>query len=115
MENYGIIAAGITTILGVLFKGKFVVLARELEARDKACDEICKEKEQSHDALQSRMEAEIVDLKASLKATQGELKEQINANATLYREVLGTISWLQSIAGLAQNDRRGAGRSGNIG
>lgn len=109
MIDYGVIAAGIATILGVLFKGKFVVLAREQEREKQACNDLCDEK----DKLLARVMAENQQLQSVLEVTRAELKEQIDANTTLYREVLGTITWLQSLAGLAAADRRGGGDGPN--
>lgn len=108
-----IMAIAATGLGSFIIKGQVFVLTRELLREQKACSDLCEEKERRFTALEERLVAENAQLRQTLTASKEELKEQIDANTTLYREVLGTITWLQSLAGLAAADRRGGGDGPN--
>lgn len=86
---------GSAGIVGLLFRGNVIVLAREQEASAKHCAE-----------RMADMRAANEKLEEALEETQRELKEQYRANADMAKQVFDTTGWLRGLAGLAQRDER---------
>ena len=104
------IAAGVAAaatswaLLPMLFKGN-VVFKRELVAAEKKCEQI--------DGLRLQQIAERDEendrLLAANARLESELKEQNRAMAEQTREVFNAVRMLQSMAGLAAQERRRSG------
>lgn len=94
------IAGGISsyTILPMLFKGK-LRLEREVVDHDKHSTDTISDKDK-----------EIARLQDALAEANRELREHYSTRAEETRQLFAAITFLQSLAGLAQTERRGARR-----
>lgn len=95
------IAGGVSsyTILPMLFKGK-LRLEREIVDHDKHHDEVASDKDR-----------EIARLQDALADANRELKEHYSTRAEETRQLFAAITFLQSLAGLAETNRRGTRQS----
>lgn len=92
------IAGGVSsyTILPMLFKGK-LRLEREIVDHDA-----------HHTIVQADKDKEIARLQDALAEANRELREHYSTRAEETRQLFAAINFLQSLAGLAQTERRGA-------
>ena len=115
------VAGGLTSLamLPMLFKGALLFRreldalaashAKIMEALKHEVDERIRLKNERYTEIVTIKDKEIANLQESNVENQRLLREQYALNAELTREVFSAVSFLQSMAGLAAKNQRGAG------
>jgi low affinity Fe/Cu permease len=105
------VAGGITSLamLPMLFKGK-LRFDREFTALQTQYEERIRVKNERHIEVVGLKNEEIARLQDGWAETQRELRETHALVAEQTKQVFAAIAFLQSLAGLAQKDRRMASR-----
>lgn len=113
------IAAGLSSaaLLPMLFKGKLrfereyvdqrTYYDKRLAEQSESYEDRIRVKNERHLEVVQLKDREIARLQDGLDDTQKELREQYVVVADLTKQVLSTIHFLQSLAGLAASERRG--------
>lgn len=102
----GIVGGGISiSTIPLLFKGE-LLFKREIERQDKAHDKEIAALKTGYEGQVSEQSETIEKLEAANARLEQELREQYRSAIEQSREIMSAVKFLQSLGGLAAQDRR---------